>query len=481
VSTRRSVSLIAVFVTAWAVASGFDLGTIGMLGIDALSLIAVGIGWWATTRRPHGRAAWVLVSAGLSCWLVGDVIWDVYTLRDGSAPAASLADVFYLAGYPLLIGALVVMVRGRVPDRWKDGLLDGLGLAVVASLAAWQYLIGAGTGSTIERGIAAAYPLADMVLLAMFAWLALSPGRNGPATRFMWAGVGGVLAVDLALAVMTRTDVSSGREWLDNSYPVLYLLIALALGHVTSNALAAPRAHAEEELHPGRVIFLGIALFGAPALTTLADGRSDRVPHWAYLAVTLAVGSIVLTRFVHAVREVEKARQALGHQARHDPLTGLYNRASLMGHLTTALADAERRRVALAVLYIDLDRFKPINDTFGHGVGDELLRQVGDRLRAVVDDDAVVARLGGDEFVILAGELCTSEAQTLAKHIVTTLVAPFALSHGTVGISASVGVALSDPHDTAERVLKRADAALYDVKQDGRNGWRLAALELVAS
>ena len=475
---RRAIALFVVFALVWAAASAFDLGTLGVIAIDLLSVAAVALAWRATARRTELRLAWVLMSAGLTSWLVGDAIWDLYTLRNGEAPSASLADVCYLAGYGFLIAALVTMVLHRAPDRWKDGFLDGVGLAAIASLAAWQFLIDAGSGTLIERTLAAAYPLADALLLAMFAWLALSGGRNGRPTSLMWAGVGGVLVADLALAVTARAGTEWGHSWFNNSYPLAYLLVALALAHPNSGELVRARPSDDDRLHPCRVGFLGLTLFAAPALSTLRDEQSGGVPSWAYLVVTLCVGSLVLARFLHAVREVQAAREALTYQARHDPLTGLFNRASLMTRLTDTLRAAERSGRSAAVLYVDLDRFKPINDTFGHGVGDELLQHVGDRLREVAAGDATVARLGGDEFVVVVDELLESDAQRLASQIVATLVQPFALSHGAVSISASVGVTLSDPGDTPESVLRRADDALYDVKRAGRNGWRLAPLDL---
>jgi diguanylate cyclase (GGDEF)-like protein/PAS domain S-box-containing protein len=167
----------------------------------------------------------------------------------------------------------------------------------------------------------------------------------------------------------------------------------------------------------------------------------------------------------HDVSELQVARRELEHLASHDALTGLANRALLLECLQ-ANVDA---RHPMAVLYVDLDRFKPVNDLFGHEAGDELLREVGDRLLATVRPRDLVARVGGDEFVVVADGLTSREfTVALCRRVEVALSEPYMLGPGPVRIGASVGFALSDEMSTVTGLLADADLHMYDVKADKR-------------
>ncbi|OAS25504.1 diguanylate cyclase [Methylobacterium platani] len=170
-----------------------------------------------------------------------------------------------------------------------------------------------------------------------------------------------------------------------------------------------------------------------------------------------------------------RAAESRAHDlARLDPLTGLPNRLKLREHLDAALARLEHNAEGCAVLLVDLDRFKPVNDTLGHPVGDALLQKVADRLRAMVRAGDTVARIGGDEFVVLqAGVSTPGEAQALARRVVDLVGRTYMIEGQLLSIGASVGVALApaDGQD-ADRLLKNADLALYRAKLDGRSTFR---------
>jgi len=162
-------------------------------------------------------------------------------------------------------------------------------------------------------------------------------------------------------------------------------------------------------------------------------------------------------------------RLALEQHALHDPLTRLPNRILLLDRTRRALARLHRDRHAVAILFVDLDRFKAVNDTLGHRAGDELLIQVADRLKRVVREADTVARFGGDEFVILAEELeGDAEAVAVAERVLHVLEEPFDLDTARVSLRASVGVAVADdPTRTAEDLLREADIAMYRAKGGG--------------
>ncbi len=167
-------------------------------------------------------------------------------------------------------------------------------------------------------------------------------------------------------------------------------------------------------------------------------------------------------------RDITDSMQ-LQRQALHDPLTRLPNRLLLMDRARQALARLHRGRTPVAILFIDLDRFKAINDTLGHAAGDELLILVAQRLREVLRDSDTIARLGGDEFVILAEDLeGDAEAIAVAERVLHALEEPFRLAGADISMRASVGVSVAhDPSTNAEDLLSEADVAMYRAKGSG--------------
>jgi diguanylate cyclase (GGDEF)-like protein/PAS domain S-box-containing protein len=179
-------------------------------------------------------------------------------------------------------------------------------------------------------------------------------------------------------------------------------------------------------------------------------------------------------RFVVVSRDVTERKSAEAHLeslAMHDPLTGLANRALLDGRLKMELAKARRSGQHVAVMLVDLDGFKAINDTFGHACGDDVLRELGWRLRTCVREVDTVARLGGDEFVVVLTSVAAPEfVSDTAHRILTTIRRPVSVEHGSISLSVSIGIALY-PNDAsdAKSLLRSADAALYRVKGSGKN------------
>ncbi|CAH2602437.1 EAL domain-containing protein [Rhodovastum atsumiense] len=214
----------------------------------------------------------------------------------------------------------------------------------------------------------------------------------------------------------------------------------------------------------------GISTFRA---RHLGDGRlrhfEARV-RWEYDETGQPLGALGV---IIDVTERREAEAHIAHLARHDPLTGLPNRALFHERLQEALARAQRGE-GFAVLLIDLDRFKEVNDTLGHPVGDALLRAVTGRLLAELRETDTLARLGGDEFAIIQSDVAQPKATLpLARRLVEMLGHPFELDGHQVVIGSSIGIALApvDGRD-ADRLVKAADLALYRAKEEGRGRWR---------
>ncbi|MGZ4688331.1 MAG: PAS domain S-box protein [Acidimicrobiia bacterium] len=167
----------------------------------------------------------------------------------------------------------------------------------------------------------------------------------------------------------------------------------------------------------------------------------------------------------------------LAYQAQHDPLTGLPNRVLFVEFLTLALARADRRHSTSAVLFLDLDRFKVVNDSLGHDAGDELMTKLSTRLCAAVRPGDTVARFGGDEFTVLCDDLSIAgaghEAIDVAQRLLDVIEAPIQLNGEDQHLSASIGIAIAGPGDSPETLLRDADAAMYRAKADGKGRWEL--------
>jgi diguanylate cyclase (GGDEF)-like protein len=175
-------------------------------------------------------------------------------------------------------------------------------------------------------------------------------------------------------------------------------------------------------------------------------------------------------------KQLERSNHALTSLALHDPLTGLPNRRLLMDRLELSVAHAHRNHHAMAVLYLDLDDFKVINDTLGHDAGDALLSVVAARLTAAVRQEDTVARLGGDEFIIALGAMGDADAvATLAAKIAHTVSQPFNVQGRTISMTTSIGVSIFPTHGVnAEALMKSADVALYEAKRTGKNSYCIA-------
>lgn len=232
----------------------------------------------------------------------------------------------------------------------------------------------------------------------------------------------------------------------------------------------------EAERPLGHTMRTGEPVSGRIVVWRRADGRlvtlrvatqPVRDEHGRLCAVVTGFADITAERALQRAERESAAR--LAWLAYHDPLTGLPNRAMFLDRLASALDD-RRPSGRLALLYIDLDNFKPVNDTMGHAAGDELLVAVAERLRDAVRSSDLVARLGGDEFVVLADRLRgPADAEVLAQRIADALEPPVLLAGVPVQVSASIGIAIDDGH-TPDTLISDADTALYRVKHGGRAG-----------
>ncbi|WP_380176241.1 diguanylate cyclase domain-containing protein [Kineococcus sp. DHX-1] len=199
---------------------------------------------------------------------------------------------------------------------------------------------------------------------------------------------------------------------------------------------------------------------------------------WAQVTLSLtssSTGEPAFLAFVEDVTARKREAEQLEHAALHDPLTGLPNRAKAEDQLGSALARTQRRGGGCAVLFVDLDHFKDVNDTLGHAAGDHLLRDVADRLRGLLRTGDTAARIGGDEFVLVCEDVADAQAlSAIAERVCERITIPVDLGARTVTVTASVGAARTDGSLGPDELLRAADRAMYRAKAAGRACWRAA-------
>ena len=255
------------------------------------------------------------------------------------------------------------------------------------------------------------------------------------------------------------------RQWLGLS---VERILGVNLAQFRSESAAFP------EQIVGKTLLAGESWQGE----TEYKAGSDEIRHVLELACPLRDNTGHITHFIYFLQDIGalKLTQVLNKLAFYDNLTGLPNRNLFVDRLSRAMAAAQRNRGGLALLYIDIDHFKRINDTFGHDAGDELLRQLAVRLQKCLRKTDTVARLGGDEFVIIIEQIPdTLLAIRTVENLLETCSGDYELRGSSQRVTLSIGISLY-PRDAKDMdaLLKCADTAMYHTKASGRNGFRLS-------
>ncbi|MDO3645620.1 GGDEF domain-containing protein [Nocardia mangyaensis] len=427
--------------------------------IVAGSLAMIGIG--LRRHRPAHRLPWHLLAGSMPLFAVGAALRET-GLHQSWHPVDELST---LAAYLCLGSAAVSWLQPRrvvgARDLWLDSTLIGLS----ALLASWTFLISPilRHGSGFDTVLAASHPVIHALLLTVLAHSLATTAGSRTSLRLMQAALIAVLLGGLLESLTAAGTLVIGSEFALVPHQWAYLLAGLAALHPTMSTLPETG-----DVHPHRsrrrAGVIAVALVAASLVSVVgADlGSGDRVVICLLLTLLL-VG--VLVRSERAIARSVRSERRAQYQADHDLLTGLLNRAAL-------LRAPHRYRgqwagKPLCLLFIDLDGFKMVNDSYGHAVGDELIANAAARIRRTTGDTDVTARYGGDEFVVL-GARTRAEAAVLAQHLLGAFVRPFDLSCGEIPITASIGIACVSSRPTETTIydlLRAADAAMYHAKE----------------
>lgn len=428
------------------------------------------------------RRAWTWLALGIFSWGLGQAVYTYLYIVTDTNPFPSLADVGYLALVPCFLLGILHFPRfthGRLQNA--AFLLDIVIVVLAVGDLLWvldvRATVEAYRGQPFALSIALAYPLTDLVLCALLLGLILWRPRHLSAHQLGTLALGLVLFLvgDLVYAYRTSREMYELGQPLDALWSwgaVLFGVAAYASRAGAARAVPVgtsqgARTRARQLLVPNAAIVVTYALFFL--LHTPLLGQ-----HENFDPVVGVVTLLVLVRQGLGLIDNARLHRRLAHQAEHDHLTGLSNRVNLLPSLAAAIHNARTHAGLVAVLFLDLDRMKLINDSFGHPAGDQVLREMGARLAEITPEEHILARVGGDEFVVIVTGLDhVDQAARTAERLLAVVGAPVQVQGQEVFLTASIGITVC-PRDTddAETALKQADIAMYQAKRQGKNTWR---------
>jgi diguanylate cyclase (GGDEF)-like protein len=462
---------------------------------------------FAQARNLSRRLPWHLLGWGLVASCAAEAIWFYYETTSG-VPWPSFADVFYIGSYPLVAAGLLIFTRDRNPDRDRGSLIDasiitmGLGLVVYHFFIA-PYVSGPSL-PIVELAISTAYPLMDILLLAVIARALVGGELRNMALGMLLVGTLATLIADCVFAWQEFTTGYS-KGLVDAGWIAQYLLWGAAILHPSARRISERAGDGTERLTSARLVLLATSsllpitiLFsswlGGSGLQLVPEITITTMVMFVLVVARMAGLNGQIRRQVQrlsdqearlrqALEERELLAERLRHQAFHDTLTGLANRALFMEELENSLSSGDARARGVAVLFLDLDNLKEVNDSLGHACGDELLLALSGRIKGVLRHGDVAARLGGDEFGMIVHDVNSeAEAESVAARVIAALRSPISIQGTTLQALASVGVALGTTEvRQPEDLIRNADAAMYLAKRRGKGCFEVFSGEVAAT
>jgi diguanylate cyclase (GGDEF)-like protein len=443
----------------------------GLLGFAIFAAVCGGLA--ARSAESRQRKAWICLTAGLTGWAVGAALWIIYVHVLHQSPFPSFADAGYLlfpVGAALAIALFPVGYVGHSRVRY---VLDGFIVAGALFEIAWVLVLSAvyeaGGTNAFALGLSLAYPVADIAILTVAA-IVLSRARTGRRSTLAMLTGGVVLMAlsDSAFVYFTAKGVYSSSHIIDIGWAAAFLTFGMAAvisRRATETEVVVPQVPSRVSMWLLYVPVAIAALVCIPAyLPTPGLGP-------IFVSSTLLMAA-VMTRQYMVVRQNQRLLRLVADQALRDTLTGLANRDLFNDRLLHAVQVHENDSQSVAVLSMDLDDFKLVNDSLGHPAGDALLIQAAERLLGCVRTSDTVARVGGDEFAVLMEGL-PELSRLVAHRVVAAFEAPFLIDGQQLLMRPSVGLAVAssaNPDLSADLLLKQADVAMYSAKRSKSGG-----------
>jgi diguanylate cyclase (GGDEF)-like protein len=431
-----------------------------VIAMLSAAMIAVGTRF----HRPSRPAMWYLFAAGQAVWSIGDQVYGVivHVLHRDAFPSA--ADGIYLGAYPLLGAGLFILIRGRASGRDRAGLLDACIISTGLALLTWAFVmrptLADDSLTWIQRLVALAYPTADVVLIVMVARLFTTPGARTTSYRMLAAALVLVLGSDIVYAAVTTLSTYEGGA-LDAGWLLSYVAWGAAALHPSMRSLSETAPDRAVQLTRRRLMLLTTTSLLAPAILVYQGLTGPTRVDWQAASLgAVVLFLLVLGRMSGLLERVQNQAAQLDSLAHNDALTGIPNRRAWDLELSRALASARRSGAPICVAVLDLDNFKRFNDQYGHQAGDRLLKEASAAWRAQLRTEDLLARYGGEEFgICVSGLSATAVASLIERLLVVT----------PLGQTFSAGVARWSGEEAPERLVGRADQALYQAKNEGRN------------
>ncbi|MDP2291994.1 MAG: EAL domain-containing protein [Actinomycetota bacterium] len=405
------------------------------------------------------------------------LLYGMAQLLTGDAPTyeSPLATALGLIATACIIAGLVMLLRTRDTRAHHgllgDALIVGLGSWIISWAALVQPIV-SNTGKTAWSTVLyGAYQPTTSVVLFLVVVLLLNFTERPASMWLLAAALSFNLLGDLIYALMDAGHVGPGADRVGlPMYVAAYFSAGAAFLHPSIATIHRLQAPPNRQMMGRLIVTTSSLVF--PVIVLAGTAPNDTVDKIVRSASALVLAAVVTWRVVMAVRANNLAQAELLHGAQTDPLTGLPNRTVLLERINELLRHSWSPDQHPTLFFVDLDRFKNINDSLGHAAGDEVLVTVARRLINAVPEGATVARLSGDEYVVLdTTSRSSGAALALAERLLAVFREPLALSQGDVFVTASIGVAsLSDTSSTSpEDLVRHADTAMYRAKDAGRN------------
>ncbi len=436
-----------------------------VVGVGSTGLILFG----RTRNQPSSRLPWNLYAASCAVFIMGAILRQLLV---GSG-LVMLADAASLTGYGLVLGAFIAILRTR-----RDGLgvlhggIDGLIVVVAAgavALVVFTFPTALNGDLTALALLQSVYPVIDVIVLFVILLLSWTSAERVPAYWLLAGATVATLLGDIGYAYIGTEGQLVGSPLQDLPFIFGFAFLGAAALHPSMASLTEAQQRPVQAWSRPRLSLLVAALLLPPVVVIgWADTKSA---NWVGAVAGALVTMLLLLRAVGAVRAAARSQEGLHRQATQDALTGLANRPHLVERVDTLIHRAEVAGGHVDLLFIDLDGFKLVNDSWGHHMGDRVLVAATERLQQLTDTSDVLARIGGDEFVLarFVGRDGGRDGQLLAADVIDAFRLPLAVSENSLVTTVSIGLARSVTPATAEGLLRDADTAMYRAKSAGRN------------